>query len=103
MTEYRQQADIRRTLSATVDGQNNCLLGALPSGIIESMKNKQLKQVLKLAESMGHAIDNVVAGKHFKVYLTTLKGEKKILTVSVTASDGRAVKSNIAILKGWRI
>lgn len=66
------------------------------------MKNKSVKQLVKLAESMGFTIDNVILGKHFKLYLTTPKG-KKILTVSITASDGRAMKNNEALLKGWRL
>jgi len=67
------------------------------------VKNRKLKDVIKLAESMGFTVDDVATKNHFKLYLTTPKGEKKVLVVSVTASDGRAAKNNEAILKGWKI
>lgn len=65
------------------------------------MKDKTIRKVIKTAESMGFTVDNVVRGKHFKLYLTTPVG-KKVLTVSVSASDFHAVKNNESILKGWR-
>ena len=67
------------------------------------MRNKKLKRVIKLAESMGFTVDGVSTKNHVKLYLTTPKGEKKVLVVSVTASDGRADKNNESILKGWKI
>jgi len=67
------------------------------------MRDKGLKAVIKMAESMGFTVDSVAKGRHFKLYLTTPKGEKKVLVVSITASDSRAVKNNKAILKGWKI
>jgi hypothetical protein len=64
------------------------------------MKLKQIKEIRKLAESMGHTVDRVEVNKHVKLYLDTKQG-KKLLTVSLTASDGRAFDNNKSILKGW--
>jgi hypothetical protein len=64
------------------------------------MKHKQLSKLVALAESMGFTVDDVARGKHFKLYLTTPAG-KKVLTVSISASDHRAVKNNASIMRGW--
>jgi hypothetical protein len=66
------------------------------------MKHKQLSKLVALAESMGFTVDDVVKGKHYKLYLSTPAG-KKVLVVSITASDGRAAKNNEAIMKRWKI
>lgn len=61
---------------------------------------KHIREICKLAESFGLTVEKVEKGKHFKVYLDTPAG-KKILTVSVTSSDGRSVKNNTSLLRAW--
>jgi hypothetical protein len=65
-------------------------------------KFKEMRPIVKLAEEMGLTVDGITKGKHFKLYLTTPTG-KKVLTVAITASDGRAFKNNKAILKRWSV
>lgn len=66
------------------------------------MSKKTIKEIRKLAEALGHTVERVEIGKHYKVFLDTPAG-KKILTVSLTASDHRACKNNQSIMKGWRV
>lgn len=46
------------------------------------------------------AVDRVVRGRHLKYYLDTPSGPQ-VLIVSITASDGRAMKNNEAMLRRW--
>ena len=45
-------------------------------------------------------LERVERNNHFKLYLDTPSG-KQILVVSITTSDGRAMKNNKSILKKW--
>jgi hypothetical protein len=66
------------------------------------MSKKTIKEIRKLAEALGYTVERVEIGKHYKLYLSTPAG-KKVLVVSITASDGRAAKNNEAIMKRWKV
>jgi hypothetical protein len=63
--------------------------------------NSDLREVLELAKSLGLTVDGVEQSKHFKVLVTTPRGAKRILTVSITKSDRRAFLNNKSILTRW--
>jgi hypothetical protein len=66
------------------------------------VKDKRLKKLVGVIERMGFTVDTVTRGKHFKLYLTTPVG-KRVLTVSVSASDHHATRNNESILKRWAV
>lgn len=59
------------------------------------------KQLVKLISEVPQlALDRIERGRHFKLFITAPAG-KKILTVSISCSDGRALANNRSILKRW--
>jgi hypothetical protein len=62
---------------------------------------KTVREVIEMAESFGMTLDGMSRSRHVQLLFTTPKGAKKILTVSVSASDGRAAMNNKSILKKW--
>jgi len=60
-----------------------------------------LKAVLDMVKSLGLTVDGIERSKHFKVFITTPKGAKRILTVSVSQSDRRSFFNNKSILTKW--
>lgn len=62
---------------------------------------KQLRDIAGLiAEFPSLVLERIEQGNHFKVFLDTPCG-KKLLVVSRTASDFRAIRNNRSLLRQW--
>lgn len=61
---------------------------------------KHVRDVTNLIKSMGFTVESMDRGKHYKFRLTTPQG-KKMLVVSVTASDHRVMQNIAKTLRSW--
>lgn len=63
---------------------------------------KLLKEVQKLVSTYtGFAIDRVVEGKHYKLFMSTPTGPR-IMVISRSASDHRALENTKQLLRSWK-
>ena len=60
------------------------------------------RDITKMVEKFGYTVDRIARNGHYKVFINTPSG-KRLLVVSVTGSDVRAIKNNEAILKRWQV